>query len=335
MFYASRTLTPEDFPCPVFALDSDPDGKLSALRIINRMRHLIAQHKPHIVQTFFTDGKFLGTSAARIARVPVIVSSQRNTSYWRTSRHRALLRIVNRWVTSWQCNSRAVYADLQQNEGISSEHIEILPNAIPTSCFVPPTPIDRASARGRLGLAADEIVFVCVANLRAIKDLSTLVKAAKLVVAQLSAARFLLVGEGEMQDSLNELIKETGLTSSVRLIGTQADIRTYLAAADIGVQTSLSEGSSNAVLEYMAMGLPAVVSNIPANLELVPEVSFQVGKPEDLAQKLLWLWNRPDVRATLSKNYRTRAEQYSVEAFVERAQGYYARLVAEYLEESN
>jgi glycosyltransferase involved in cell wall biosynthesis len=108
-------------------------------------------------------------------------------------------------------------------------------------------------------------------------------------------------------------------------------VRPFLAAADIGLLTSKSEGSSNSVLEYMAMGLPAVLSDIPSNRELVNEVFFVPGDSGDLGDKILRLYGKPDLRARMSREYRQRAVQYGLEAFAPRAQTYYFRLAAEFL----
>jgi glycosyltransferase involved in cell wall biosynthesis len=122
-----------------------------------------------------------------------------------------------------------------------------------------------------------------------------------------------------------------GLTANARLAGAQSDVRPYLAAADIGLLTSRSEGSSNSLLEYMAMGLPSVVSDLPANRDLVSGVFFEPGNARDLAEKILGLWRDPDMRARMQAEYRSRAMEYGVEPFVRRAQSYYVMLAAKSL----
>src|ERR1700686_2350216 len=112
----------------------------------------------------------------------------------------------------------------------------------------------------------------------------------------------------------------------VRFVGRQSDVQPYLAAADFGVLTSLSEGSSNSVLEYMAMGLPSVVSDIAPNRELVNGLFFSPGDAADLAKKLQLIGTDATLCAKLRSEYLDDVLQYSLEKFTSRVQGYYSKL---------
>ena len=174
-------------------------------------------------------------------------------------------------------------------------------------------------------------MLVSVANLTPVKDPVTLVQAAVYVRRALPEATFLLVGEGRLRPSLEDRIKKEGLGDAVRLVGAQADVRPFLAAADIGVLTSRSEGASNSLLEYMAMGLPAVVSDIPGNHEMLDGVFFEPRNPKDLGDKILELWGDTGLRERLGRDYRQRIAGYAPEALARRAQGYYSKLASEHL----
>jgi glycosyltransferase involved in cell wall biosynthesis len=236
--------------------------------------------------------------------------------------------IINRLATYWQCNSHSVGVALELEDRIQGERIEVLPNAIDLLKFAPATPGERLAARQRLALPANVPVFVCVANLRPVKGLSTLIAAAGLVRRELPTARFLLIGEGPLRQALESQVARLNLGRSVLFLGSVADVRPYLTAADIGLLTSRSEASSNSVLEYMAMGLPAVLSDIPGNRDLVDSVFFEPGNPADLTTKALELWNDPRLRRSMQDEYRRRAKGHGLEAFTRRAEAYYTRLAA-------
>jgi glycosyltransferase involved in cell wall biosynthesis len=160
-----------------------------------------------------------------------------------------------------------------------------------------------------------------------VKDLATLIAAARLVHVRLPAAQFVIVGEGPLCGQLQQQVSQASLTGVVRLVGLQSDVLPYLASADVGVLTSHSEGSSNSVLEYMAMGLPTVVSDIPPNRELVEGVFFVPGDVASLAEALVELWRDPPTIQRLAERNHRAALQYGVEELVRRAEGYYNRLV--------
>jgi glycosyltransferase involved in cell wall biosynthesis len=293
-----------------------------------RLVHHLRAWRPDVVQTFFRDATYYGTLAARLARVPTVMCGRRNAGHWRRRLDKLGLKVVNRLTDSWQCNSRAVAEDLKATEGIPAERIEILPNAVDLERFSPPTPDQRLWAREQLGLSSGAPVFVAVANLTPVKDPGTLIEAAWQVRQTLAASQCLVLGDGPLRSNLEGLIERRGLGGTVQLIGNRSDVRPYLAAADIGLLTSRSEGSSNSLLEYMAIGLPAVLSDIPANRELVNGLFFSPGNPNDLAARIIDLWNNSDLRAAMRSEYRARAVEYGMDAFAKRVQSYYSSFAA-------
>lgn len=319
--------TPVDhsrIPCPVRVVP--PGSGPRPLRAISVLRREMKRFKPHVVQTFFPDATFFGTIAAKLAGVPIIVHAERNLGHEVNGRDRILRGWLRKQVDAFQCNSRAIEAALKLN--VSSYRIDILQNHLDTEFFRPATQEERSRARALLNFPGEEPLFVTVANLRKVKDIATYIDSAALVKQKLPKAHFVIIGEGELRSELQSQIDRLGLDGNVRLAGLSEDVRPWLAAADIGILTSRSEGSSNAVLEYMATALPSVLSNIPANRELVEGIFFKTGNAGDLAAKLLSLWEARDQRIKLGKEYRSRALRYGVSAFRERAQGYYVRLVS-------
>ena len=326
----SLGLADKDFPCPVRVASPRPGSTRSRGGVLYRLAQLFRRHRPHIVQTFFRDSTYYGVAAAKFAGVPIVVVSRRNAGHWMTRVDRFALRVINTQVDSWQVNSRAAFESLTSGESVPAARIEILSNALDVERFSPATEDEKSSLRKRLGLPVSSLVAVSVANLTPVKDPSTLVEAAAMVVGALPDARFLLVGDGPLRASLVGRARQMGLSESVKFAGTQSDVRPYLAAADFGVLTSKSEGSSNSLLEYMAMGLPVVASAIPGNRELVEGVFFETGNPRDLAGKILELWSDPKRRGLMGLENLQRALEFSPQRFAERAQSYYSKLVAQY-----
>jgi glycosyltransferase involved in cell wall biosynthesis/peptidoglycan/xylan/chitin deacetylase (PgdA/CDA1 family) len=318
-----------DFPCPVHVAGSLPEVKWYRPEAFKHLVRLFRARRPHIVQTFFRDATYYGILGAKIAGVPVSVVSVRNAGYWKRFRDRLPLVTINLLAKHWQCNSRSVAKVLRSEDHIPPERIEILPNAIDLSKFVPVAPQERLAAREQLGLPLDAPVFVSVANLWPVKDPATLIEAARRVQQGLPSAQFLLVGDGPLRPSLEAEVVRLGLSDQVRFLGVRKDVRPCLAAADIGLLTSRSEASSNSVLEYMAIGLPAALSDIPGNRDLVGEVFFQPGNAADLAARILGLWSDAGKRYRMSEEYRRQAQNFSLEALAQRLQGYYSGLAAE------
>jgi len=321
----------ETLPCPTRWVCSDQTRIPSFPVRLFRLMKLLRKIRPQIVQTFFIEGIFAGILGSWLIRVPQIVGSARNAGHWKKRRHRIAFRSVARLAHHWQCNSRALWDYVRKDEGVRPSRIEILPNAIDLCRFRPPSQQERLAMRHQLRLSGEGPFVVSVANLAPIKDLPLLLDAANLLQSDLRNAIYLFVGEGPLRAALQLRAEQLGLAQAVRFVGRQADVRPYLAAADFGVITSRSEGSSNSLLEYMAMGLPSVVTEIPANRELVNGLFFTPGDAAGLSQQLLMLWRDATLCSRLRAQYAQTALEFSLQKFIRRTQGFYTKLAAQAL----
>ena len=125
---------------------------------------------------------------------------------------------------------------------------------------------DRRECRSRLGLRS-QVAFVFVGRLAPVKNVTGLL-AAFLAMQSCSdrEARLIVVGDGEERCACEELLRAHPHGERVSLVGEQPDPRPYLAAADVFVMNSRSEGTPRALLEAMATGVPAIcpaVGGIP------------------------------------------------------------------------
>src|SRR6201999_1618620 len=109
-----------------------------------------------------------------------------------------------------------------------------------------------------------------VANLRhPVKDHPTFLRAAQQVHAAFPAARFVLAGEGELTGAMQDLAAQLGITDQTFFIGRCARVAELLAASDACVLSSIAEGFSNSILEYMAASRPVVVTDVGGAREAV------------------------------------------------------------------
>ncbi len=131
------------------------------------------------------------------------------------------------------------------------------------------TPADRAAARRRVGLGADDFVIGTAARLDPVKDLPTLVDAFARVRASAPNARLVIVGDGPEKEAVCSAIAAHGAGDGVLLLGYRADVRQLFPAFDVYVNSSISEGVSLTILEGMAAGLPVVATGVGGTPEVV------------------------------------------------------------------
>jgi glycosyltransferase involved in cell wall biosynthesis/peptidoglycan/xylan/chitin deacetylase (PgdA/CDA1 family) len=323
--FKAETLPAHSLPCPLILVPSS-SGPMSQLKRLVALVRLIKKERPDIVQCFFIEGLIFGILASRLAGVRHVIGSVRNGATWEKFYHRIAMRSVTHLANYWQTNSRTLWSFQNGTRGVPGDRLEILPNGTDVSRFQPATKVEQQRLRRELGLNDTGPICVSVANLSRVKGLETLIRSAAPLRERLPGIQFVLVGGGEQREELEGLARDLGVSGIVKFVGRQADVRPYLAAADIGVLTSHSEGSSNSVLEYMAMGVPSVVSDIPANRELLEQVTFKAGDELDLAAKISHLWQDKAARERLSREYREIVAQYSIEKFVSRVQSFYSKV---------
>lgn len=228
--------------------------------LVRRMRELRldAIHLQHF------QGLYKLGLAARLAAIPRIIVTEHsvfNLDCTRAGRIRA--RLEWRLATRIAVIHPGIRDYLHSRLGVPAKRIEVIPIGIDVDRYHRK---DREACREKLGLGP-EVVFVFVGRLASVKNVPGLIAAFLEVQSQgAPPSTLLVVGDGEERGACETLVQAHPHGSRVRLVGLQADARPFVAAADVFVMNSRSEGTPRALLEAMAMGLPGLcpaVGGIP------------------------------------------------------------------------
>jgi len=152
--------------------------------------------------------------------------------------------------------------DALRAAGVAEAKLALVPNAVE----LPPPVADRAAWRHRLGITDEAVAGVMLAHLHANKDHATLLRAWAVLARGAPAADPVLILAGRDDGglaALRALAQELGIAGLVRFPGAVDDIGGLLAASDLGVFSSRSEGCPNGVLEAMAAGLAVAATDLP------------------------------------------------------------------------
>jgi glycosyltransferase involved in cell wall biosynthesis len=217
---------------------------------------------------------------------------------------------------------------LADNDGFPRRRIAVIPNGIDLDRYSAVD--DRPHLRARLGLAMDRQYIVIVARFHPVKDHATLLRAFATLADQRTGVDLLLVGDGPLRQALERQIDELNIRPRVHLLGVRSDVADLLRASDIFVLSSVSEAASITLLESKACGLPAVVTDVGGNPELVRDhvdgLLVPRGDAERLAQALLSLADRPDLRHAMGTAAATDvADRFRIQTTIERYQRLYER----------
>jgi glycosyltransferase involved in cell wall biosynthesis len=181
----------------------------------------------------------------------------------------------------------------------------------------------REELRAELGAVGGAPFLLAVGNLLEVKGHAHLVEAMALLGDRDRPAVLGIAGSGEEEDDLRGRIEALGLADRVRLLGYRSDVPDLLAACDIFVMPSLSEGLPMAMIEAMLASKSIVASEVGGIPELIPSADFgrlvEAGDPQALAEWLEELLGDEGLRGRLGRRARERATRlFTASAMAER-----------------
>ncbi|OYP36565.1 glycosyltransferase [Rhodopirellula sp. MGV] len=294
-----------------------------------RLRNELQQFAPDIAHTWIFAANAFGRMAARLAKVPVIIGSERCIDPWKTWWHWKIDRYLAKHSAAMTTNSAATQTFYTQH-GISAELFHVIRNGIPAR---QPSSIDRYEAFRRLGVAPDRRLIISVGRLWAQKRYRDLVWAGELVGATRQDTTFVVIGEGPQRDELLRFRDAVTTPKHVAFVGQRNDVADLLPHADLFWNGSEYEGQSNAVIEAMQAGVPVIASDIQPNRELIRNGETgrlaPLGDRAEFARHALELLDDPDECLRLAENAKALVERdFSVSQMIDGHVALYRKLMA-------
>lgn len=190
----------------------------------------------------------------------------------------------------------------------------------------------RDAVRAGLGLPNDALVIGSVGRMMPVKGYEYLLEAVKKMLENEPKVRLVMVGDGPLKAELEDKAKALGIADQVIFTGFVPETIEIINALDIFVLSSLHEGISISLLESLALGIPAVVTNVGGNPEVVEDgVQGKFVSPRNpgaLAEACLSLLNDPQKRKDMGDKGRERIrKEFSKEAMAEKIRLIYFDLI--------
>ena len=241
-------------------------------------------------------------------------------SDWAIVAHKnSAMRLLSRYVVNHvdlvqiDCEvGKRTILELSQGK-VKPEDILVFPQGIELDVFKPKAEI-RKSLRDQLEWN-DKKVLIMTRQLKPIYGIDIFLKAVAQIIKEVPDVRALIVGDGPLELELKNLASSLGLGKFVRFTGRvdRQELVKYLNAGDIYVSTSYSDGTSLCLLEAMAVGLSAVVTDVPANLEWIENghngFVARRGFTDDVAEALQKLVNNSSLCRTFGDRNLTIAKE--------------------------
>ncbi|WP_341894434.1 glycosyltransferase [Ferrovibrio terrae] len=279
--------------------------------------------RPDFVHFFLPAAYILGTPIAFLTRCRIRVMSRRSQNNYQRAQPwiGKIERTWHRCMTAVIGNSEKVVSQLGE-EGVSADKLHLIYNGVDLAAFTAGP--SRQAARASLNITEGTLVLVIVANLIPYKGHQDLLQALALANADLPEDWVLLCAgrDDGIGPRLQDRARSLGLASHVRWLGSVENIPALLPAADIGLLVSHEEGFSNAIIEYMAAGLPVIATDVGGNGEAVGSGETGLIVPArdsvHLAEAIRRLADDKDMRLRMGDAGRDRAqERYALGTCVE------------------
>lgn len=252
------------------------------LRALVALIWILRRERPHIVHTHAAKGGTLGRAAALIAfplrrRRPVLVHTYHGHSlsgYFSprtTAIYRRIEQLLGRVTDRLIAVSDEVRDELVAMGVAPMSKFEVVPLGFDLSPFTVNGPVRaqaREALRAELGIAREARVVTLIARLVPIKRVDRFLRIAK-ALSDIPHIRFLIVGDGELRDSLRDSPDAVALGDRLVWAGFRRDMPAACFASDVVALTSDNEGTPVSLIEAQAAGVPVVSTNVGGTLSAI------------------------------------------------------------------
>lgn len=285
-------------------------------RLVWRLAQKLRAAKVDVIHTHNKAPLIYGSLAHWLARTRGNVHTRHGRED--TATHRMIWALTDQVVTISEDTRQQVV----DSNPVDPAKVSVINNGIPVANF------DRAQREHQqpiglpeLGPAGKRIGIV--ARLAPEKDHATLLRAFAQVNLQLPSVQLVVVGDGPLNESLNQLAKDLGIASSVYFAGFQTNVDQWLSCLDVFVLSSVTEGMSLTLLEAMAASVPIVATDVGGNAEVVQHEKTGFIVPaedhEALARNLILLLGDPHLCEQMGKAGLERVKsEFNVETMTQR-----------------
>lgn len=264
----------------------DKRGRWDIFRFIARLVGILRKFRPDILYSYLTDANVLALLAKYCSGVPHVVWGIRaaNVDFsrydWITRFMFQLAAFQSSRVDLIIANSHAGAA-FHCCQGYDGRRFIVVPNGVETDHFYP-NPSMGKELRSEWEIRDGEVLIGLIGRNDPMKDHSTFLQAAALLLQDQENVRFLCIGGGceSYRSELQSFSRELGLDSHVIWVGPRKDMCAVYNALDIVCSSSYGEGFPNVVAEGMACGVPCVVTDVGDSRLLVGDTGIAV-PPKD------------------------------------------------------
>lgn len=294
-----------------------------------KLLHLISKEKVKLIHSHLLITDIYGWLAAKLSRIPIVITIHgKSLLNWKHGNRvfRFVAKRSNKIITV----SNSIKDEIVKKLTLPLDNFITIYNGIDLSRFRDMT--QDLTLKRHINIEPTSLMVGSIGGLRPVKDYGTLLESMPIVIQEFPEAKFVIVGDGPLKESLELKVKSSKLEKNVTFLGWRRDIPQILSDFDIFVLSSLTEGISISILEAMAMGKPVVATDVGGNPEVVEDDKTGFLAPQGdfqgLANAIIKLLKDKELREAMGRSGRRRVEEkFSLQTFVDKHIQVYDRLV--------
>jgi glycosyltransferase involved in cell wall biosynthesis len=323
--------------CPIYELNLSRRffNPFVVLRVVLGFYRFFKKHRPHIVHTQSVNANVLGRIAAKLAGVPIVVSTDNAPAAYEIRRAiRVSNRIINILLDRFSDTIIVASEEILKTKTLAGTPIQVISTPVNLeNLYAMQKQIEREP------FSSTNPVIGVVGRLSTEKGQKFLIAAMPEILKCFPSARLLIVGDGPLERELKAQVNALKLNHCIEFTGyvPHSVIFAQWARMDIAVVPSLNDARPIVTLEAMAIGLPVVGSNVGGISEVV--IDGKTGiivPPKDstaLAQAIKYLLSHPNEAVDMGLRGKERAfREFHPSKFIEAHENIYEGLVKSHVQ---
>ncbi len=285
------------------------------IKALQQLINILKKNNFDILHCHEMKSRLYGLIAARARNIPVVTTNHNWTgANWLVKVYEYLDVLYIRFFNQIVAVSEELKL-LMLKFKVPAKRISVIINGINLKEFQDNRK-DISFLKKKIGIKNGIKIIGNVGRLSVEKGHKLFLTTAKLIKKEFPAIKFVIVGDGPLERELKIYVDKLGLKDSVFFSGFCGDIQQIYSIMDIYLSTSVVEGTPMAMMEAMAMGVPAVATDVGGISRIIHHnkngILLKNNDPWEIAETILMLLRNPSELARLASNAKmTIQQQYS------------------------
>lgn len=300
-----------------------------------QIKKLLKEIKPDIIHTHSSKAGVIGRLASYNSGIPNIYNSHGWSFSMNVSESKKRFYAFIEKICAKYCNYIVNISEEEQKLALkynicSENKMKVIFNGIDINKYN--IDFDRNKILNKLNIPKDSYIVGMVGRLTKQKSPETFIEIALWLKDRIKNSHFILVGDGELRDDLEEMIAKLNIKDKVTITGWTNEVNKLISIFDIGILTSKWEGFGLVLAEYMAARKPIVATNIGGIPNVIQDkYNGELVDTNDInafCDSIIKIKNNDGLRKTYIENgYRVVSENFTIDRVVQEHEKLYLKLL--------